>query len=223
MGFLHDAASVATGAATGGPVGAGAALIGSIGTNIFNALEARSNRRFQERMSNTAHQREAEDMRLAGINPQMSARLGGASTPGGAAATFENPTASAIAAKLAQAQLGEIQARTNLARANAETVDAVRSPALDKLIAERDRINVGIEMDRKNLNELMPALISKAREEVGLTANSARAALARAKLDEAAETGAINLQEFEKTIGQAGPWVKAVFKGLEMLGRFIPR
>lgn len=52
----------------------------------FSADQARLNREFQERMSNTAHQREVEDLLKAGLNPVLSA-LAGASTPSGSAAS----------------------------------------------------------------------------------------------------------------------------------------
>jgi len=198
---------------------------GSLLTNVFNALEARSNRRFQERMSSTAHQREAADLRRAGLNPQLSAMRGGASTPSGAMATFEDSgskgVATALQARLLESQIGLQRAQTKLAGENATTVEAVRNPTVSKLEAERDRILAGTDIDRKYLKELMPQLIAKAKEEIALTASSAQAAAARAALDKAAETGALNLQQFEKTIGEAGPYVRAVFMGLKAIGAFI--
>lgn len=52
----------------------------------FSAEQAKLNRDFQERMSNTSHQREVQDLIKAGLNPVLSA-LGGASTPSGSAAS----------------------------------------------------------------------------------------------------------------------------------------
>lgn len=61
-------------------------------TNARNAEMADKQMDFQERMSSTAHQREVADLKAAGLNPLLSANSG-ASTPGGAMATFQNPNA----------------------------------------------------------------------------------------------------------------------------------
>jgi hypothetical protein len=105
----------------------GAALIGGAvsgyGAYRANRQTAASTARqmaFQERMSNTAHQRQMADLKKAGINPMLSAKLGGASSPAGASYQASNVGAAAVegygkvsSAKQVQAQTRLTQSQTN--------------------------------------------------------------------------------------------------------------
>lgn len=75
-----SAAAAALGAAG---ISAAGGLLGTAASNQASAKQAKINREFQERMSNTAFQRAADDLEAAGLNRILA--LGSpASTPGGA-------------------------------------------------------------------------------------------------------------------------------------------
>lgn len=70
--------------------------VGDVATSAFNVHEMRQNRRSQIELSNTAHQREVDDLRKAGLNPILSANHGASTPPGGAAQISAPNTASAF-------------------------------------------------------------------------------------------------------------------------------
>lgn len=70
-------------------IGGAATIGGALSGQTAAKKEAQKNREFQLAMSSTAHQREVEDLRKAGLNPILSGTGGmGASTPAGATASL---------------------------------------------------------------------------------------------------------------------------------------
>lgn len=126
--------SAAKGMALGGPVGAiaagGLSLLGDVFGSRSSAKEAKRQREWQERMANTAHQREVADLRAAGLNPILSGTGGaGAPTPSGAQAqvpdyggTIAKASGLALQREAVQAQIDNTNASTRKTEAEREGV-----------------------------------------------------------------------------------------------------
>lgn len=97
-------------------------------TNEMNQAIAREQMAFQERMSSSAHQRQAKDLEAAGLNRILSATGGsGASAPSGAASTALSP------------RVGDMLKDTvnsGLAAANLESDLAIKDAGVAKTLAD---------------------------------------------------------------------------------------
>ncbi len=74
-------------------------------------------------MSNTAHQREIKDLRKAGLNPILSAKYGGSSTPSGASSAGAKADIRDIGTPAAQTFMASQQSRAQVANVKQQTAN----------------------------------------------------------------------------------------------------
>lgn len=171
----------------------GGAILGGVGSLIssgLNLYSAAQNRKWQERMSNTAHQREVADLRAAGLNPILSAtRMGGASTPSPSAPQVNNPLESVGAgiSSAAQAPLQRAQLAAQLeSTAYQQMVSRQQAHGLylDNLVKQQDVLRQSI------VTEQMAKDLHLTQEQINqINANKARAEAMQPMFDKVGPVG----------------------------------
>jgi hypothetical protein len=167
------------GTVVGGALGA----LGGVASGLFGASSAKRQMEFQERMSNTAHQREVVDLRKAGLNPILSATHGGASTPAGAQSTMPNVgedlgAGVSSSAKMMGIELPALESSIRLQAAQTDSAfasgESARASAVESL-TRANAISTDVDLKRATTNQILQLTAPQVGEA------NARAALARAQ------------------------------------------
>jgi len=140
-------------------IAAGIGYLGAQDTNAMQAGASQAQMDFQERMSNTAYQRQVEDMKAAGLNPMLAyIKGGGASTPVGSMPTYQNAASAGVSAGLTAAQTKLSSAQTAKTMAEIPQVEALvdrTKQEFENLKTDNDKSKALIDNIKQEYQNLM--------------------------------------------------------------------
>lgn len=151
----------ATGYIAASALAAGGSLLASkMGSN-----SAKRQMRFQRNMSNTAHQREMADLKKAGLNPLLTGKYGGSSTPTGTSFTPENPVKDVpqitsaynqqkIQKQLVTQQTAKLAAETRAINMEVNRKENLFPLQMDQVISTTNQSDTTSALNQKNTERL---------------------------------------------------------------------
>jgi hypothetical protein len=132
-------------------------ILGYVGqqeTNQANQDIAQQQMDFQERMSNSAYQRQVADMQSAGLNPMLAyMKGGGASSPPGSSYSAVSPITAALNANQQAAQVKQTQAATQQTSAQTDYLKGPQTEMTNQQINNLKTDNEKSQQIIRNLKE----------------------------------------------------------------------